>query len=205
MSADFNSSSQNQVPKVGATRQCYVEEQAKPRDSFMVDAYKILKSLMKNLRRLVLHLGVDDIHSQQQANLSAIGNLLTEALSHISPEGDLQSLVQACSRKDLELFTSRFTGLAQIEQLRKAEKSKYVGRNMLGLRKFDDWIHTLEIGNIMHLNPLSTAELIWSASGKHQEFQKDPMLKKLVLLVVALFSIATEMRMMVTFGNKQAA
>jgi hypothetical protein len=32
--------------------------------------------------------------------------------------------------------------------------------------------------------------------GKHHEFQKDPMLKKLVLLAVAFFSIATELRMM---------
>lgn len=84
---------------------------------------------------------------------------------------------------------------------------------MLGVRKFDDWIHALEIGNIMHLNPLTTQELLWNttsqaqaaastvsaqtALNRHQEFQKDPMLKKLVLLVVALFSIATEMRMMV--------
>jgi hypothetical protein len=41
----------------------------------------------------------------------------------------------------------------------KNEKYKYVGRNMLGVRKFDDWINMLEIGNIMHLNPISTTEL----------------------------------------------
>lgn len=33
---------------------------------------------------------------------------------------------------------------------------------MLGVRKFDDWIHALEIGNIMHLNPLTTQELMWN-------------------------------------------
>ena len=32
---------------------------------------------------------------------------------------------------------------------------------------------------------------------KHHEFQKDPMLEKLVLLSVAFFSIATEMRLLV--------
>jgi hypothetical protein len=30
---------------------------------------------------------------------------------------------------------------------------------------------------------------------KHHEFQKDPMLEKLVLLIVTFFSIATEMRL----------
>jgi len=46
--------------KSKAPRQCYVEEQAKPRDSFMVEAYQILKSLMKNMKRLVIHLGTDE-------------------------------------------------------------------------------------------------------------------------------------------------
>lgn len=50
--------------------------------------------------------------------------------------------------------------MSQIEALRKSDKCKYVGRNMLGVRKLDDWIHTLEIGNIMHLQPLTTQELI---------------------------------------------
>jgi len=49
-----------------------VEEQAKPRDSFMVEAYKILKSLMKNIKRLVIHLGVDDEQSSQTHALNAI-------------------------------------------------------------------------------------------------------------------------------------
>lgn len=37
-------------------RQCYIEELAKPREAFMVDAYKILKSLMKHLKRLLTFL-----------------------------------------------------------------------------------------------------------------------------------------------------
>ena len=72
---------------------------------------------------------------------------------------------------------------------------------MLGVRKFDDWINNLEIGNVMHLNPLTTSEFL-SNIGKHHEFQKDPMMKKLVLLVVSFFSIATEMRMMVQNEDK---
>ena len=40
---------------------------------------------------------------------------------------------------------------------------------MLGVRKFDDWINNLEIGNVMHLNPLNTQEFL-SNFGKHHEF-----------------------------------
>lgn len=88
--------------------------------------------------------------------------------------------------------------LEEIEHIRKNDRYKYISRNLLGVRKHDDWINNLEIGNVMHLNPLSTSAFLINV-GKHYEFQKDPMLKKLVLLVVALFSIATEMRMIVPF------
>mmetsp|Transcript_4652 Transcript_4652/g.4367 ORF Transcript_4652/g.4367 Transcript_4652/m.4367 type:complete len:81 (+) Transcript_4652:344-586(+) len=65
---------------------------------------------------------------------------------------------------------------------------------MLGVKKIDDWINNLEIGNVMHLNPITTQEVM-SGIGKHHEFQKDPLLKKIVLLVVSFFSVATELRM----------
>ena len=141
-------------------------------------------------------------------------------MTGVADGGEIESLLAISTKKDKDQFISQFQSPVQIDILRKSEKCKYIGRNMLGLRKFDDWIHALEIGNIMHLNPLTTQELHWNgattsnsftattqqnsnaALNRHQEFQKDPMLKKLVLLVVALFSIATEMRMMVQFGKK---
>ena len=45
--------------------------------------------------------------------------------------------------------------MREIEILRKNERYKYIGRNLLGVRKFEDWIHNLEIGNVMHLNPIT--------------------------------------------------
>ena len=74
----------------------------------------------------------------------------------MTTDGELQSLLAISSKKDQSAFVGTFQNLAQIENLRKSEKCKYIGRNMLGVRKFDDWIHALEIGNIMHLNPLTT-------------------------------------------------
>jgi hypothetical protein len=52
-----------------------------------------------------------------------------------------------------------YASMASIDALRKSDRYKYIGRNMLGIRKFDDWINNLEIGNIMHLNPITTNEL----------------------------------------------
>jgi hypothetical protein len=49
--------------------------------------------------------------------------------------------------------------LAEIDSLRKNERYKNIGRNLLGVKKFDDWINNLEIGNVMHLNPIAPLEL----------------------------------------------
>ncbi|TNV84419.1 hypothetical protein FGO68_gene10781 [Halteria grandinella] len=176
-------------------RQCYIEEQAKPREAFMVDAYKILKSLMKHLKRLLTHLSTT---IDPQTSLLSIQTLLQNI--HDSLNLEPEELAHH-SKKD---FHSTFANMGVIEQLRKSDKCKYAGRNMLGVRKLDDWIHTLEIGNIMHLQPLNTQEMILNPTlSRHTSFQKDPMLKNIVHITVALFSIATEMRMMVQFGKKQ--
>lgn len=117
-------------------------------------------------------------------------------------ETSMQDIMEEVTPAKLRKVIREFHSLGEIEQLRKLDTHKYLGRNMLGVRKFDDWINNLEIGNIMHLNPITTAELLQNL-GKHHEFQKDPMLKKLVLMTVAFFSIATEMRMMVQFDAKE--
>jgi hypothetical protein len=58
--------------------------------------------------------------------------------------------------KDPSQIIKEFFSLEEIENIRKSDKFKYIGRNLLGVRKFDDWINNLEIGNVMHLNPLTT-------------------------------------------------
>ena len=119
---------------------------------------------MKNLKRLVIHLNLDDEHFRQNS-ISAISELMISALDAITGgEVDIKALIATSSKKDISQFISTFSGSNQIEMLRKSDKCKYVGRNMLGVRKFDDWIHALEIGNIMHLNPLTTQELMWNGS-----------------------------------------
>lgn len=39
--------------------------------------------------------------------------------------------------------------MQQIDMLRKNDKYKYAGRNVLGVRQIDDWINNLEIGHVM--------------------------------------------------------
>jgi hypothetical protein len=86
--------------KTVVPRQCYVEEQAKPREQFMVDAYKILKSLMKSIKRLIVHLSTDEEHIQQ-SNVQAIQILVMDSLTALTDEGgDNSTLIHTVSKKD---------------------------------------------------------------------------------------------------------
>jgi len=84
-------------------------------------------------------------------------------------ELNTEELLGDMTKQRMAKLFREFSSLAQIDQLRKLDRYKFVGRNMLGVRKFDDWINNLEIGNIMHLNPISSNELLQNI-GKHHEF-----------------------------------
>ena len=66
-------------------------------------------------------------------------------------------------------------------------------RNALGLRHAEDWIYNLNIGNVMHLSLMGAEELNVKFENNH-ELCKDSMLEKIVLITVAYFCIATEIR-----------
>ena len=98
-------------------------------------------------------------------------------------------------------------------------------RNNLGVRQTDDWIYNLNIGNVMHLSLMSIDELppinknnsksFQSGANTHlsslnepenndknsfetsHELCKDAMLEKIVLISVAYFCTATEMRFII--------
>ena len=67
-------------------------------------------------------------------------------------------------------------------------------RNVFGAEiKNDDWIHLLNIGNIMYLSPLNEEDLDLESDPKY-ELIRDSILEKVVMLTVSYFSIAMEMK-----------
>ena len=71
-------------------------------------------------------------------------------------------------------------------------------RSSLGLvKQKEDWIFTLNIGNVMQMSLLAIEELATNGGMKlepHHEVARDSMLEKIVLFSVSYFCIATEMR-----------
>jgi len=57
----------------------------------------------------------------------------------------------------------------------------------------DDWIFNLNIGNVMHLQPLAHEEMNLHLDNSH-ELTRDAMLAKIILLTVSYFCIGTELR-----------
>ena len=67
-------------------------------------------------------------------------------------------------------------------------------RNVFGAEiKNDDWIHLLNIGNIMYLSPLNDEDLDLESDPKY-ELLRDAILEKVVMLTVSYFCIAMEMK-----------
>jgi hypothetical protein len=66
-------------------------------------------------------------------------------------------------------------------------------KTILGVKEQDDWIFNLNIGNVMHLLPMSLEELNLHIDNSH-ELSRDAMLEKLILLGVSYFCVGTELR-----------
>ena len=83
--------------------------------------------------------------------------------------------------------------LSRIEELKKWDKYKIKVRTMLGKKCKEDWIYNVNIGNVMHLFPLSLDELAIHADTTH-EISRDAMFEKIILLAVSYFCLGTELR-----------
>lgn len=75
-------------------------------------------------------------------------------------------------------------------------------KTILGVKDADDWIFNLNIGNVMHLLPMSLEELNLHVDNSH-ELSRDAMLEKIILLSVSYFCVGTELRFLSAQMAKQ--
>jgi hypothetical protein len=96
------------------------------------------------------------------------------------------------------LNTSSEKEINKKQQLLGNIKSSYLGlrtnvKNLLVTQEEDDWIFNLNIGNVMHLQPLSSEEMNLHIDNSH-ELSRDAILEKIILLTVSYFCVGTELR-----------
>jgi hypothetical protein len=92
--------------------------------------------------------------------------------------------------------------LGKIEEMRRSKQFKIKPRSILGLKSKDDWIYNVNIGNVMHLGPMSLEDLAMSPQIAH-EICRDALYEKVIMLTIAYFSLATESRFIYTEENLQ--
>ena len=80
-----------------------------------------------------------------------------------------------------------------IEQYEYELSLKSSVRRFLGTKGNDDWVNSLNIGNVMHLTPMILEELNIHVDNSH-ELSRDALLEKIILLCVSYFCIGTELR-----------
>jgi hypothetical protein len=80
-----------------------------------------------------------------------------------------------------------------IIKVKNQEYLKLNVRNILGVKHKEDWIFNLNIGNVMHLAPMSLEDLNIHVDSSH-ELSRDAMLEKIILLSVSYFCVGTELR-----------
>lgn len=66
-------------------------------------------------------------------------------------------------------------------------------RTLLGVKRLEDWVLNLNIGNVMHLSPLTLQEMNLHLDNSH-ELTRDALLEKVILLAISYFCIGTELR-----------
>jgi hypothetical protein len=65
-------------------------------------------------------------------------------------------------------------------------------QSLLGVKRIEDWVLNLNIGNVMHLSPLTLQEMNLHLDNSH-ELTRDAMLEKIILLSISYFCIGTEL------------
>lgn len=83
----------------------------------------------------------------------------------------------------------------RIEEMRRSKLFKANSRNALGLKQAEDWVYSVNIGNVMTVSPLKLQDLAVSPEIAH-EVSKDALYEKLIMVAIAYFSIAVEYRFM---------
>lgn len=93
-------------------------------------------------------------------------------------------------------YNSSYGNIKSVPQLKDNVKT------ILGVKDADDWIFNLNIGNVMHLLPMSLEELNLHVDNSH-ELSRDAMLEKIILLSVSYFCVGTELRFLTAQQAKQ--
>jgi hypothetical protein len=109
---------------------------------------------------------VSEIVKIQDAELENTKGILQEVLSQITEFNKIK-IMKADKRREYLMqrlgakkrLRISFSSREEIERMKSNNQYKLNVRSALGIIKSDDWIFNLNIGNVMHMNPIGFDEL----------------------------------------------
>jgi len=101
----------------------------------------------------------------------------------------------------VEALDSDVVKFEDISETKKIPMNKIIVRSAIGLQSPNLWINSLNIGNVMNLNPMSSDEL-----NLKQEIDLivsvETILENCILFISSIFCVSTEMRFLYEQQNK---
>ncbi len=150
----------------------------------IVKTYHLLKQTKK------------EIENEKNSNNKKYSKIFIEKLQENEPAIiSLNEKIMECARnyKSGKNINKKVFNKEDILTFINDKKNKISTRNILGVIKNDDWFNLFNIGNIMFLYAMSYDDLDLDSDPKY-ELLRDAILEKVVMLTVAYFCIATELR-----------
>jgi hypothetical protein len=110
-------------------------------------------------------------------------------------KGLLLSLIEVMERNKKTIENKDILTENNIEEFRNKKYFKSTSRNILGVKKQDDWINYLNIGNIMFITALIFDDLDLESDYKF-ELLKDALMEKIIMIAISIFSYSSEIRLL---------
>ena len=176
----------------------YVEEQFDVLSGVVMRADPVLTELVSTIKQFERYVTSRKLVRRADMPSSMLKSMLGSHPDLFTPASEEEE------RRKLKVA---FASLNDIEALRwQRSGGQHYVRSSLGLVKQDeDWIFSINIGNVMSMAPLSVEELSSNNGVKsetYHEVARDSMLEKIILIIIAYFCIATEMRFIAKELNK---
>jgi len=133
--------------------------------------------------------------------INELYNRVIKVRSYHSDENSINGIENGIKIKDNSYTNNTFNSYNKYrsEEMKTFSKNNILINNIRNIFgnsiKKDDWIKLLNIGNIMYLSALNYEDLDLDSDPKY-ELLRDAILEKVVMLTVAYFCIATELRLL---------
>jgi hypothetical protein len=168
----------------------FYEDDEEELEKLVTNCLPILEELTRQINEFDVYNGMKEFKKEHQYNHTLIMEHAQHKRSSIGVKKGTKK--SAATTKNLH-DSHTHTAYHSHNNYKELAKMQETVTGMLGIKRYDDWILNLNIGNVMHLSPFGIQEMNLQLDNSH-ELTRDAILEKIVLLSIAYFCVGTELR-----------